>query len=139
MAFKIVIVQVKARNTIVCITVFTLFNDILFNCLPTYFFYKLPISEKIHPFSNFCFIEMWICIGEVVHPCWIFDNSHPITSSSLDKRHNHIVEPLRPISVEVSHLEPIGLILDADIIQLNEYLGRFDVVATIPLERRAQR
>jgi hypothetical protein len=41
--------------------------------------------------------------------------------------------------VEVSHLEPIGLILDADIIQLNEYLGRFDVVATIPLERRAQR
>ena len=31
MAFKIVIIQVKARNTIVCITVFTLFNDILFN------------------------------------------------------------------------------------------------------------
>lgn len=54
------------------------------------------------------------------------------------KRHNHIIEPLRPVSVEIIHLEPIGLILNADIIQLNEYLGRFDVVATIPLERRAQ-
>lgn len=41
--------------------------------------------------------------------------------------------------MEVSHLEPIGLILDADVIQLNEYLGRFNVVATVPLERRAQR
>jgi hypothetical protein len=55
------------------------------------------------------------------------------------KRHNHIVELLRPISVKVSHLEPIGLILDADVIQLNEYLGRFNVVATVPLERRAKR
>lgn len=55
------------------------------------------------------------------------------------KRHNHIVELLRPISVKVSHLEPISLILDADVIQLNEYLGRFNVVATVPLERRAKR
>ena len=39
------------------------------------------------------------------------------------KRHNHIVELLRPISVEVRHLEPVGLILNADVIQLNENLG----------------
>ena len=40
--------------------------------------------------------------------------------------------------MEVRHLEPIGLILDADIIKLNEDLGRFDVVATIPLQRGSQ-
>lgn len=40
--------------------------------------------------------------------------------------------------MEVRHLEPIGLILDADVIKLNEDLGRFDVVTTVPLKRRAQ-
>jgi hypothetical protein len=40
--------------------------------------------------------------------------------------------------VEVCHLEPVGLILDTDITQLNEHLGGFDVIATVPLERRAQ-
>ena len=57
----------------------------------------------------------------------------------LYKRHNHIVELLRPVGVEVCHLEPVGLIFNADVIQLNENLGRFDIVTTVPLERRAQR
>lgn len=56
----------------------------------------------------------------------------------LNIRHNHIVELLRPISVEVRHLEPIGLVLNADVIQLNENPGRFDIVATVPLKQRAQ-
>ena len=41
----------------------------------------------------------------------------------LNIRHNHIVELLRPVGVEVRHLEPVSLIFNADVIQLNENLG----------------
>lgn len=58
---------------------------------------------------------------------------------TLYVRHNHIIELLRPVGVEVCHLEPVGLVLNADIAQLNEYLGRLDVIVTVPLERRAKR
>ncbi len=57
----------------------------------------------------------------------------------LDIRHDHVVELLCPLSVEVRHLKPVGLILNADIAQLNKDLRRLDVVTTVPLKRRSQR
>ena len=40
----------------------------------------------------------------------------------LNIRHDHIVKLLSPVGVEVCHLEPVGFILDAYVIQLNEHL-----------------